>query len=69
VRPYRPDWRLQAWLIAEDRLVDQHSQEIDPAKRNKLAQDADYLLQKGSAGRSSITCVPRRAGGSSGASR
>jgi peptide/nickel transport system substrate-binding protein len=30
-----------------DRMVDQQSQEIDPEKRRKIAQDADYLLQKG----------------------
>jgi peptide/nickel transport system substrate-binding protein len=30
-----------------DKLVDQQSQELDPVKRKKLVQDADYLLQKG----------------------
>ena len=30
-----------------DKLVDQQSQEVDPVKRKKLVQDADYLLQKG----------------------
>jgi peptide/nickel transport system substrate-binding protein len=30
-----------------DKLVDQQSQELDPAKRKQLVQDADYLLQKG----------------------
>ncbi|MGD9617674.1 MAG: ABC transporter substrate-binding protein [Alphaproteobacteria bacterium] len=30
-----------------DRLVDEQSQEIDPEKRRKIAQDADYVLQKG----------------------
>jgi peptide/nickel transport system substrate-binding protein len=30
-----------------DKLVDQQSQELDPEKRKKLVQDADYLLQKG----------------------
>ena len=29
-----------------DKLVDQQSQELDPAKRKQLVQDADYLLQK-----------------------
>ena len=30
-----------------DRLVDAQSQELDPAKRKKLVQDADYRLQQG----------------------
>jgi peptide/nickel transport system substrate-binding protein len=30
-----------------DKLVDRQSRETDPAKRKQLAQDADYLLQKG----------------------
>ena len=30
-----------------DKLVDQQSQELDPEKRKKMVQDADYLLQKG----------------------
>jgi peptide/nickel transport system substrate-binding protein len=30
-----------------DKLVDQQSQELDPVKRKKLVQDADFLLQKG----------------------
>ena len=30
-----------------DKLVDQQSQELDPARRKQLVQDADYLLQKG----------------------
>ena len=30
-----------------DKLVDQQSREIDPAKRKQLAQDADYKLQEG----------------------
>jgi peptide/nickel transport system substrate-binding protein len=30
-----------------DRLVEQQSQELDPEKRKKLVQEADYLLQQG----------------------
>ena len=30
-----------------DKLAEQQSMEADPAKRKKIAQDADYMLQQG----------------------